>query len=117
MMLWFCLFHIVKDDCELLGVVSKFVVMFLRFHWQSSFYSLQFHGASYGISGPAGATVVLLDEDRSVLYCLHKGLGYQTNNVVEYRVLILGLKQVLKKGCKNFNVQGDSQSMKHKHFK
>jgi len=36
-------------------------------------------------------------------------LGYQTNNVAEYRALILGLNQAIQKGYMNIIVQGDSQ--------
>jgi len=39
---------------------------------------------------------------------LREGVGAATNNVAEYRGLILGLKQALKKGYKHIRVQGDS---------
>jgi len=39
---------------------------------------------------------------------LREGVGTQTNNVAEYRSLILGLKIALKKGYKHIVVQGDS---------
>ncbi|CAL5213518.1 unnamed protein product [Lathyrus oleraceus] len=73
------------------------------------FYTLQFDGACSGNPGPAGAAAVLFDEDGSLLYHFRQGLGYTTNNVAEYRALILGLQQALLKGCKNINVQGDAQ--------
>ncbi|XP_058735533.1 uncharacterized protein LOC131607565 [Vicia villosa] len=73
------------------------------------FYTLQFDGASRGNPGPAGAGAVLFDENGNVLYHFRKGLGYQSNNVAEYHALILGLQQAIMKGCKNINVQGDSQ--------
>ncbi|XP_058735532.1 uncharacterized protein LOC131607563 [Vicia villosa] len=73
------------------------------------FYTLQFDGACSGNPGPAGAGAVLLDQDGSLLYRFREGLGYQTNNAAEYRALILGLEQAIKKGCVNINVQGDSQ--------
>ncbi|PNX62693.1 ribonuclease HI-like protein, partial [Trifolium pratense] len=58
-----------------------------------------FDGASSGNPGPAGAGAVLLSENGTVLYRFREGLGYQTNNVAEYRALILGLKQAIRKGC------------------
>ncbi|XP_050900039.1 uncharacterized protein LOC127106776 isoform X1 [Lathyrus oleraceus] len=73
------------------------------------FYTLQFDGACSGNPGPAGAGAVLFDEYGTVLYRFRQGLGYTTNNVAEYRALILGLQQAILKGCKNINVQGDSQ--------
>lgn len=42
------------------------------------------------------------------VYRLREGVGTQTNNVAEYRSLILGLKYALKKGYKHIVVQGDS---------
>lgn len=40
---------------------------------------------------------------------IREGLGVATNNVAEYRGLILGLKLALKKGFKQIQVQGDSK--------
>ncbi|XP_024641756.1 uncharacterized protein Mb2253c-like [Medicago truncatula] len=69
---------------------------------------LEFDGASIGNPGPAGAGAILYAEDGRPLYRFREGLGYQTNNVAEYRALILGLKQAINKGFKNISVQGDS---------
>ncbi|KAK7316411.1 hypothetical protein VNO77_35429 [Canavalia gladiata] len=69
---------------------------------------LEFDGASKGNPGPAGAGAILRAEDGSKVYRLREGVGTQTNNVAEYRGLILGLKQALKKGYKHIRVQGDS---------
>lgn len=41
--------------------------------------------------------------------CIREGLGVATNNVAEYRALILGMKYALMKGFKHIQVQGDSQ--------
>jgi ribonuclease HI len=35
-----------------------------------------------------------------------EGLGFQTKQVAQYRALILGLKQAIKKGFKHVNVEG-----------
>ncbi|RDX72630.1 hypothetical protein CR513_47856, partial [Mucuna pruriens] len=70
--------------------------------------TLHFDGASKGNPGPAGAGAILCPEDGSKVYRLREGVGTQTNNVAEYRGLILGLKQALKKGYKHIRVQGDS---------
>lgn len=40
---------------------------------------------------------------------LREGVGIATNNVAEYRGLILGLKYALEKGFSNIRVQGDSK--------
>ncbi|WMV15186.1 hypothetical protein MTR67_008571 [Solanum verrucosum] len=70
---------------------------------------LNFDGASKGNPGLAGAGVVLRAVDGSVVYRLREGLGFATNNVVEYRGVILGLKYALEKGFKHIQVQGDSK--------
>ncbi|XP_020676932.1 uncharacterized protein LOC110095652 [Dendrobium catenatum] len=70
---------------------------------------LQFDGASKGNPGMAGAAAVLRNGDGSVVSCIREGLGIATNNVAEYRALILGMKYALMKGFKHIQVQGDSQ--------
>ncbi|XP_061369755.1 uncharacterized protein LOC133312554 isoform X2 [Gastrolobium bilobum] len=69
---------------------------------------LEFDGASKGNPGPSGAGAVLRAEDGSKVYRLREGVGHQTNNVAEYRALILGLRHAIKKGYKHIRVQGDS---------
>ncbi|KAH8510980.1 hypothetical protein H0E87_008497 [Populus deltoides] len=69
---------------------------------------LEFDGASKGNPGPAGAGAVLRAEDGSMVCRLREGLGIATNNVAEYRAVLLGLKHALKKGFKYICVQGDS---------
>ncbi|KAH9676214.1 RNase H domain-containing protein [Citrus sinensis] len=71
--------------------------------------TLEFDGASKGNPGQAGAGAVLRAEDGSVVYRLREGVGIATNNVAEYRALILGLKYALQKGYKHIRVQGDSK--------
>ncbi|CAH9084553.1 unnamed protein product [Cuscuta europaea] len=70
---------------------------------------LEFDGASKGNPGLAGAGAVLRAADGSVVFRLREGLGIATNNVAEYRGLILGLKYALEKGFKHIRAQGDSK--------
>ncbi|CAN0924440.1 Ribonuclease HI [Linum grandiflorum] len=70
--------------------------------------SLYFDGASKGNPGPAGAGAVLCSPDGRMVWRLCEGVGIATNNVAEYRGLLLGLKQALKKGFIDISVQGDS---------
>ncbi|KAF8103736.1 hypothetical protein N665_0185s0010 [Sinapis alba] len=71
--------------------------------------NIEFDGASKGNPGKAGAgAVIRASGDNSVLFYLREGVGTATNNVAEYRALILGLKSALDKGFKNVRVQGDS---------
>ncbi|KAK4282454.1 hypothetical protein QN277_013831 [Acacia crassicarpa] len=69
---------------------------------------IEFDGAAKGNPGPAGAGAVLRAEDGSKVCRLREGLGSSTNNVAEYRALILGLKYAIKRGYKHIRVQGDS---------
>ncbi|XP_059445338.1 uncharacterized protein LOC132177130 [Corylus avellana] len=70
---------------------------------------LEFDGASKGNPGQAGAGAVLRADDGSLTCRLQEGLGTATNNVAEYRALILGLRYALKKGFTSIRVQGDSK--------
>ncbi|CAF2125968.1 unnamed protein product [Brassica napus] len=70
--------------------------------------TIEFDGASRGNPGRAGAGAVLRAPDNTVLFYLREGLGFATNNVAEYRALILGLECALSKGFRNVRVQGDS---------
>lgn len=70
--------------------------------------TIEFDGASKGNPGKAGAGAILRASDKSVLFYLREGVGIATNNVAEYRALILGLKSALDKGFRNVHVQGDS---------
>ncbi|GJM84715.1 hypothetical protein PR202_ga00412 [Eleusine coracana subsp. coracana] len=76
---------------------------------------LHFDGASKGNPGKAGAGAVLMTEDGRVVYFilnisrLREGLGIATNNVAEYRGLILGLRYSIRHGFKRIKVHGDSQ--------
>ncbi|XP_020259975.1 uncharacterized protein LOC109836481 isoform X2 [Asparagus officinalis] len=70
---------------------------------------IEFDGASKGNPGKAGAGAVIRTIDGHVLCLLREGLGVVTNNVAEYRGLILGMKCALRKGFKHVRVTGDSQ--------
>ncbi|BFG26815.1 hypothetical protein CerSpe_130900 [Prunus speciosa] len=70
---------------------------------------LEFDGASKGNPGQSGAGAVLRAEDGSAVYRLREGVGIATNNVAEYRAVILGLKYALEKGYKHIRVKGDSK--------
>lgn len=75
------------------------------------FCTLEFDGASKGNPGPAGAGAVLRIEggSGSRVCRLREGVGIATNNVAEYRGLLLGLNYALQKGYKHIRVQGDSK--------
>jgi ribonuclease HI len=53
-------------------------------------------GAARGNPGPAGCGVVIVDEDGTVIEKHHQYIGEATNNIAEYKALILGLTEVQK---------------------
>jgi len=66
-------------------------------------------GASRGNPGQAGAGAVLLDDDGQELVTRAKYLGRCTNNVAEYKALILGLRSAREIGCSRLEVFMDSE--------
>ncbi|KAK2997217.1 hypothetical protein RJ639_026023 [Escallonia herrerae] len=70
---------------------------------------LKFDGASKGNPGQAGAGAVLRADDGNLICRLREGLGIATNNVAEYRAIILGLRYALEKGFTSIRVLGDSK--------
>ncbi|MBW2328652.1 MAG: ribonuclease HI family protein [Deltaproteobacteria bacterium] len=66
-------------------------------------------GASRGNPGEAGAGIVLLDDDNQELVARSLYLGKSTNNVAEYKALILGLETATQLGCSRLEVFMDSQ--------
>lgn len=66
-------------------------------------------GAARGNPGPAGSGALLLDERGEVLAELSLPLGTATNNVAEYRALILGLEEARKRGIDRILIRMDSQ--------
>ena len=65
-------------------------------------------GASRGNPGPAGAGAVLFDPGGLRKGQVSRYLGETTNNVAEYRALLLGLELALNLGVKNLQVSADS---------
>jgi ribonuclease HI len=61
-------------------------------------------GSSRGNPGPAKASIVFEDGEKTV-----KDLGVTTNNRAEYQALLLGLKMASKKGLEDLTVLTDSQ--------
>lgn len=66
-------------------------------------------GASRGNPGQAGAGAVLLTDQGEELVACSIYLGTCTNNVAEYRALILGLDKALLAGCTNVAISLDSE--------
>ena len=72
-------------------------------------YRLFTDGASRGNPGQAGAGAVLLSPKGEELIARSAYLGTCTNNVAEYRALILGLDASLQLGCEELSIALDSE--------
>jgi ribonuclease HI len=66
-------------------------------------------GAARGNPGPAGAGAVLKRPSGEVLAEVSGFLGHTTNNVAEYKALLMGLKQALDLGIRRIEVRADSE--------
>jgi ribonuclease HI/probable phosphoglycerate mutase len=71
--------------------------------------SLFTDGACRGNPGQGGAGAVLLGRNGEVLGTAKKFLGHCTNNIAEYRALILGLETALERGTSVISIYLDSE--------
>ncbi|MEK7161353.1 MAG: ribonuclease HI family protein [Patescibacteria group bacterium] len=66
-------------------------------------------GGARGNPGPAGAGVVIYDEQNRIIGRHKKYVGEQTNNYAEYQALILALIEAAKLGAESLKVNMDSE--------
>jgi ribonuclease HI len=66
-------------------------------------------GGARGNPGPAAAAAVVSGPDGQVLDEAHEFLGVTTNNVAEYRGLLLGLSRARELGATEVEVVNDSE--------
>ena len=66
-------------------------------------------GGARGNPGPAAAACVISTPDGQTLAEHAQLLGSTTNNVAEYRALLLGLEQARRLGAEEVDVIGDSE--------
>jgi ribonuclease HI/probable phosphoglycerate mutase len=71
--------------------------------------SLFTDGACRGNPGNGGAGAVLVGENGAVVSTTKQFLGHCTNNIAEYRALILGLEEALGCGAKAVSIYLDSE--------
>jgi ribonuclease HI len=72
-------------------------------------YKLFSDGACRGNPGIGGAGAVITDTGENVIWEGKEYLGHCTNNIAEYRALIMGLKGALANSYKNLEVYMDSE--------
>jgi ribonuclease HI len=66
-------------------------------------------GACRGNPGQGGAGAVLVGRNGAVIGTAKKFLGHCTNNIAEYRALILGLETALERGAPEISIYLDSE--------
>ncbi|HEY6558046.1 MAG TPA: ribonuclease HI family protein [Polyangiaceae bacterium] len=66
-------------------------------------------GAARGNPGPAGAGAVVKNGAGEVLAECSAYLGHTTNNVAEYKAVLLGLERALELGIRRIEVRADSE--------
>jgi ribonuclease HI len=71
--------------------------------------TLEFDGGSRGNPGPAGIGVVIRAADGTPLVTVGRPIGHATNNVAEYKALILALEKAKELGAKKIHIRGDSE--------
>jgi len=66
-------------------------------------------GACRGNPGVGGAGAVIFDDRGQVIWQGNEYLEHCTNNIAEYKALILGLKAAREHGCRNLEIYMDSE--------
>ena len=66
-------------------------------------------GGARGNPGPAAYGLVLEDEEGQVVAAEGEAIGVATNNVAEYRGLLLGLERARERGATEVEVINDSE--------
>ena len=66
-------------------------------------------GGARGNPGPAGVGIVLTDSEGAELDRANAYIGETTNNVAEYRALLLGLDRARALGVQSLEIVNDSQ--------
>ena len=66
-------------------------------------------GAARGNPGPAGIGAILKTPEGEVLAADSAYLGETTNNIAEYKALLMGLHRAIERGVKQLEVRADSE--------
>lgn len=66
-------------------------------------------GGARGNPGPAGVGIVLTDDSGKEIDRANEYIGETTNNVAEYRALLLGLDRARARGVRNLEIVNDSE--------
>jgi ribonuclease HI len=72
-------------------------------------YQIYIDGSSIGNPGPSGLGAVFKDAQGKTLLEQYDYIGEATNNIAEYRALIMALTEALSRGFKTIEVLTDSE--------
>ncbi len=100
--------YVKKDDMSISGKAGKGASTIDK---QFDFLIVNVDGASKGNPGEAGIGVAVFDKDLNIVHESCEYIGAATNNVAEYKALILGAKLAIKFNAKNTLFKSDSELM------
>src|SRR5215467_5235381 len=66
-------------------------------------------GGARGNPGPAAIAAVISDESGEIIHEASETIGRATNNVAEYRALLLGIERAQQLGATEVELVGDSE--------
>ncbi len=100
--------YVKKDDMSISGKAGKDASTIDK---QFDFLIVNVDGASKGNPGEAGIGVAVFDKDLNIVHESCEYIGAATNNVAEYKALILGAKLAIKFNANNTLFKSDSELM------
>ena len=100
--------YVKKDDLSISGNAGKGASTIDK---QFDFLIVNVDGASKGNPGVAGIGVAVFDKDLNIVQENCEYIGAATNNIAEYKALILGAKLAVEFNAKNTLFKSDSELM------
>ncbi len=98
--------YVKKDDLSVTDKAGKDVSTIDK---KFDFLIVNVDGASKGNPGEAGIGVAVYDKDLNIVQKSCEYIGMATNNIAEYKALILGAKLAIKFNAKNTLFRSDSE--------
>jgi len=100
--------HVKKDD---LATSDKKKTDDLNINKEIDLIVVNADGASRGNPGESGIGVAIFDKDSNLIHEASDYLGVATNNIAEYKALILGIKLSMEYNAKKILFKSDSELM------
>ena len=100
--------HVKKDD---LAISEKEITDTSSIKKEADLIVVNVDGASKGNPGESGIGVAIFDKDSNLINEACDYLGVATNNIAEYKALILGIKLSTKYNAKRVLFKADSELM------